>query len=87
VPTHPRIFSISTQTTPDGVFPLVYYMSSIKLKDTAALRKENEIIKKVTGKVIPGIDKDKKYVFYDAYNEWPRSDRSVDRYDMTDKLK
>ncbi|MDB5152567.1 MAG: hypothetical protein JWR54_1318 [Mucilaginibacter sp.] len=87
VPTHPRIFSISTQTTPDGVFPLVYYMSSIKLKDTTALRKENEIIKKVIGKVIPGIDKDKKYVFYDAYNEWPRSDKSVDRYDMPDKLK
>jgi hypothetical protein len=87
VPTHPRIFSISTQTTSDGVFPLVYYISSIKLKDTAALRKENENIKKVIGKVILGIDKDKKYVFYDAFNEWPRNDRSVDRYDMTEKLK
>jgi hypothetical protein len=37
--------------------------------------------------VIPGIDKDKKYIFYDAFNEWPRSDRSVDRYDMPDKLR
>ncbi len=87
VPTHPRIFSISTQTTADGVFPLVYYMSSVKLSDTSGLRKENDNIKKVIGQVIPGIDKDKKYVFYDAFNEWPRSDKSVDRYDMPDKLK
>src|ERR1700744_3055134 len=35
VPTRPRIFSISTQTTPEGVFPLVYYMSTIKLTNTA----------------------------------------------------
>jgi hypothetical protein len=87
VPTHPQIFSISTQTTTDGVFPLVYYMSTVKLSDTSGLRKENENIKKVIGDVIPGIDKDKKYIFYDAFNEWPRSDRSVDRYDMPDKLK
>lgn len=87
VPTRPKIFSISTQTTPEGVFPLVYYKSAIKLTDTAALRKENDNIKKVIGKLIPGIDKDKKYVFYNAYNEWPRSDRSVDRYDIVDKLK
>jgi hypothetical protein len=74
-------------TTPEGVFPMVYYKSTIKLQDTAALRKENENIKKVIGKAIPGIDQDKKYVFYDAHNEWPRFDRSVDRYDMPDKLK
>ncbi len=87
VPTHPRIFSITSQTTADGVFPLVYYMSSVKLADTVGLRKENENIKRVIGNVIPGLDKDKKYVFYDAFNEWPRGDKSVDRYDMPDKLK
>ncbi|MGZ3766419.1 MAG: hypothetical protein ACXVB0_21320 [Mucilaginibacter sp.] len=87
VPSHPRIFSISTKTTPEGVFPEVFYMSSIKLKDVAGLNRENENIKKVIGRLMPGIDKDKKYVFYNAYNEWPRSDRSVDRYEMTDKLK
>jgi hypothetical protein len=87
VSTHPRIFSITTQTTADGVFPLVYYMSTVKLSDTTSIRKENNAIKKVIGNIIPGLDKDKKYVFYDAFNEWPRSDRSVDRYDMPDKLK
>jgi hypothetical protein len=87
VPTQPRIFSVGMRTTTEGVFPMVYYKSVIKLKDTAGLRKENENIKKVIGKAIPGIDQDKKYVFYDAYNERPRFDRSVDRYDMPNKLK
>jgi hypothetical protein len=87
VPTHPRIFSISTQKTADGVYPLVYYMSTIKLKNIAGLQKENDDIKKVIGKVIPGIDKNKKFVYFDAFNEWPRYDRSVDRYEMIDKLK
>jgi hypothetical protein len=62
-------------------------MSTVKLKNTTGLQKENDDIKKVIGKVIPGIDKDKKFVYYDAFNEWPRYDRSVDRYEMIDKLK
>jgi hypothetical protein len=57
------------------------------LKNIAGLQKENDEIKKVIGKVIPGIDKDKKFVYFDAFNEWPRFDRSVDRYEMIDKLK
>lgn len=87
VPTHPRIFSVDTKITPEGVFPLVYYKSAIKLSDEAGLKKENDNIEKVIGKLIPGIDQNKKYVYYDAFNEWPRSDRSVDRVDFIDKLK
>jgi hypothetical protein len=87
VATQPRIFNISEQTTPEGVFPVVAYKSSIKLKDTTALKKENESVKKVIGKLMPGIDKDKNYVFYYIYNQWPRYDESVDRYEIDDKLK
>jgi hypothetical protein len=87
VPTHPRIFGINMQKTSEGTYPLVDYMSTIKLKNVEALKKENENIKKVIGQIIPGIDKDKKFVYYDAFNEWPRYDRSVDRYEMIDKLK
>ena len=36
---------------------------------------------------ILNIDKDKKFVFYDAFNEYPRYDKSVDRVDFVDKLK
>lgn len=87
VPTHPRIFSISTQKTAEGVYPMVCYMSTVKLKNIKGLQKENDNIKKVIGNLVPGIDKNKKYVYYDAFNEWPKFDRSVDRFEMIDKLK
>lgn len=87
VSTHPRIFGISTQKTSDGVYPVVNYISTVKLKDLKGLQKENDNIKRVIGKIIPGIDQNKKYVYYDVFNEWPKFDRSVDRYEMIDKLK
>ncbi|HVS92766.1 MAG TPA: hypothetical protein VHE59_12070 [Mucilaginibacter sp.] len=87
VATKPRVFAIYTETKPEGVFPVVAYKSTIKLQDTIALKKENENIKRVIGKQVPGIDKDKKYIYYYIYNEWPRYDRSVDRYEIRDLLK
>jgi hypothetical protein len=85
--TRPQVFSITTQSTPEGVFPAIYYKSNIKLTNIAGLKKENEEIKKLIGKLMPGIDKEKKYVYYDVYNEWPRYDRSVDRYEIIDQPK
>jgi hypothetical protein len=87
IPTRPRIFGISTQKTTDGVYPVINYMSTVKLKDVKSLQKENDNVKKVIGKIIPGIDQNKKYVYYDVFNEWPKYDRSVDRYEIIDKLK
>lgn len=87
IPTRPLIFSVTTQQTPEGSYPAVYYKSSVKLKDVKGLQKENDDLKKVIGKIIPGIDQNKKYVYYDAFNEFPKYSTSVDRYEMIDKLK
>jgi len=87
VPTEPRILSVYNETRPDGVFPMIYYQSKIKLADTTALKKENENIRKVIGKVIPGIDKDKKYILYCVYNKLPHLSESADRFVITEKLK
>jgi hypothetical protein len=87
IPTRPLIFSVTTQQTSEGSYPVVYYRSTVKLKDVKGLQKENDNLKKVIGKIIPGIDLNKKYVYYDAFNEFPKYDRSVDRYEMIDKLK
>ena len=86
IPTRPLIFSVTTQQTKEGSYPVVYYRSTVKLKDVKGLQKENDSLKKVIGKIIPGIDQNKKYVYYDAFNEFPKYDRSVDRYEMIDKL-
>jgi hypothetical protein len=86
-PVHLEIIRITTQTTPEGEFPMIYYLTNIKLKDTTAIKKENEVIQKVINKTIPGLDQDKKYVFYSAFNEWPTGEKTVEHFDMTQKLK
>jgi hypothetical protein len=86
VPTKPRIIRIFNQTDEKGSFPMIQYLSAINLKDTTAIKNENMQIRKVIGKVMPGLDKNKKYVFYAAFNEKPSSRKEVDRFEMTDKL-
>ncbi len=86
VPTKPRIIRVYMETVDEGSYPMVYYLSSIKLADTVALKKENGNIRKVIGNVMPGIDKDNKYIFYSAFNTKPDGRKTVDHYDLTDKL-
>jgi hypothetical protein len=86
VSTKPRIIRIFNQTDKKGSFPMIQYLTAINLNDTAAIKNENLQIKKVIGRVMPGVDKDKKYVLYAAFNEKPSSLKEVDRFEMTDKL-
>ena len=87
IPTKPKIFRVFNQDNDEGWFPMVDYLSSIKLKDEAAIRKENAQVRKIIGTQMPGIDKDKKYVQYSAFNQLPSVKREVDRVEMTDTLK
>jgi hypothetical protein len=87
VATHPRIIRILNQTTPEGVFPMIYYQSSIKLSDTTAIKQENEQVKQVIDQTLPGIDQNKKYLLYSVFNEVPNAVRSVNHFDITHKLK
>jgi hypothetical protein len=68
-----------------GVFPMVYNFSDINLKDTTALKTENEKVKKEASRMFTGIDKDKKYVFYWAFNEMPDGKKLVEHYGFIDK--
>ncbi|WP_184544258.1 hypothetical protein [Mucilaginibacter sp. FT3.2] len=86
-PVHLEIIRIFNQTTPDGDFPMIYYLTNIKLSDTTAVKKENEQIQKVIDKTIPGLDQENKYVLYSAFNEWPTGVKTVDHFDMKQKLK
>ncbi|MBS7565998.1 hypothetical protein KHS38_16445 [Mucilaginibacter sp. Bleaf8] len=86
VPTHPRIIRIMNRIEPEGTFPVIYYQSAVKVTDTAAIRRENQAIQKVIGLAIPGMDKDKKYIYYTAYNEMPNYKKEVNSMDMVQKL-
>jgi len=67
----PQIFNIKPVVLKEGIFPTIYYVTKINLRDTVALKAENEQIKKVIGRVFYGIDKNKKYIFFKAYNIIP----------------
>ena len=71
VATQPKVFRIATEDTPEGTFPTVDYVSAISISDTTTLKKENSAIKKAIGKIVPGIDQDKKRVLYTAYSTVP----------------
>jgi hypothetical protein len=87
VPTKPKIFRVFNRDNDEGWFPMVHYLSSIKLKDEVAIRRENAQVRKIIGTVMPGIDQDKKYVQYSAFNQLPSVKREVYRVEMTDTLK
>jgi hypothetical protein len=87
VSTEPWIFRVFSKTTPQGVFPQIYYISHIKLADTNAIKKENANIQKAITKVFPGIDKDNKYIYYSAFKNMPDGSGSFDHFDMIEKLK
>jgi hypothetical protein len=87
VSTQPRIISIQTRRTKEGVFPEIYYQSKIKLSNTTGLQKENMEVRKALITAMPGIDKNKKYVYYSVFNKLPSSYESVDRYETIDTLK
>lgn len=87
VATNPRIFGVFNKTTPEGSFPQICYQSKIDLKDTAALKAENLAIRKALPAIMPGVDQNKAYVYYSAYNERPSVTKQVRFFEMAHKLK
>ncbi len=90
VKTQPQIFAVSPQLLNDekdkGIYPMIKYKSAINLKDTVALKAENEALQKVIGKLFKGITEDKKCIIYHAYNQVPDGKTMVNRYGFLQKL-
>lgn len=86
IDTKPKLFRIMPEMINEGFFPIVYYLSSINLEDTAALKIENNKIKKEVYNLFKGINKDKKYVFFKAVNEIPDGKKSIEQFGFVDQL-
>lgn len=84
IETKPKVFRIFPEMINEGFFPMVYYLSNINLNDTIALKIENEKVKQEVGRLFTGIDKDKKFVFYWAFNELPIGKKFVEHYGFID---
>jgi hypothetical protein len=86
ISTEPLIIGIFNNTSDEGTFPVVSYQTKIKLKNIEALKKEQAEIKKAIAVLMPGIDKNRKYLIYAAYNEMPSATKNVVHYDIKEKL-
>ncbi len=63
IKTSPQILNVSPIAMEEGIYPTIGYLSKIDLKDTVALKKENDELQKAIGKILPGIDKGKSMFF------------------------
>ncbi len=86
VKTLPQILNEEQVIINEGMFPSVSYLTKIDLKDVKSLTAENEEIKKRIGLIFPGIDKNKKYVFFKAFNEIPNGKTPVEHYGFMLKI-
>jgi len=84
VDTKPKVFRIFPEMGVDGFFPMVYYLSGINLSDTTALKIENKKVREEVGRLFTGIDQDKKFVFYWAFNTMPDGKTPVEHYGFID---
>lgn len=82
----PKIINIYQQSVEEGYFPMVEYLTQISLKDTLNLRKENDEIHKIIGSIYPGIDKEKKILFYRVWSEMPNGKTKVNTYGFVKQL-
>lgn len=83
----PSIFSVANKEMPDGSYgPAIYYKTKVNIKDPAAIKKEEQEMNKVINAILPGIKSDAKWLAYVAYNENPSAKRSVDNYEIDEKL-
>lgn len=85
VNTKPKVFRIYPEMINEGFFPMVQYLTNINLKDTTALKTENEKVKIEVSRLFTGIDQDKKFVFYQAFNELPDGKKLVEHYGFFDR--
>jgi hypothetical protein len=86
VATHPKIISIINQSNDGGSYPEIYYVSSIKVADTDAIKKENLEVRKAISTAMPGLDKDNKYLLYSVTNKVPSATENTPRFDMIERL-
>nr|WP_294942041.1 hypothetical protein [uncultured Mucilaginibacter sp.] len=90
VATKPSVFAITPQLLAaepyKGIYPVIKYLSAINLADTIALKAENKEVQKNIGGVLKGIDQDKTYVIYQAFNQMPDGKTPMKHYGFLQKL-
>ena len=72
----PQIFNLHLEMIKNELVPMVIYQTTIYLKDTNALKVENDEMHKKIGSIFTGMDKNNKVIYYRTYNEKPNGQNS-----------
>jgi hypothetical protein len=76
----PEIFRVFPQGMSEGFFPSVSYVTKLNINDTTALSRECTDIHKDLGNIFQGLNANKKYVFYRAFERLPKDKEEVKNY-------
>ncbi|MDR3714860.1 MAG: hypothetical protein P4L51_18775 [Puia sp.] len=83
----PRIFQEFPQVTKQGYFPMILYISDIKISDTAALRQECDSLHQVIGHVFNGLDRNNEYIIYRVFEKMPSDTALGTNYEFVRKTR
>ncbi len=85
VKTKPQVFNVHMELYEGKLAPMIVYQSSVYLKDTVALKVENDEFHSKLGTIFTGMDRNNKAVLYRAYNEKPNGQNSPRYYGFIKK--
>ncbi|MBU2649655.1 MAG: hypothetical protein KKA81_01860, partial [Bacteroidetes bacterium] len=83
----PEVFNIYPHKYNGKYYPMIRYLTEIKLWDYSGLERENQEIQRKIGDIFPGIDKNNKLIFYRAMNEIPTGEEKVMHYGFVQEIK
>jgi hypothetical protein len=75
--TKPVVFQITPQRVDQQICTMIKYKTDINIKDTTALAAENKSVHELSSTLFPGIDTDVSFIFYRAFNEFPKEEAST----------
>jgi hypothetical protein len=71
VTTKPNIFNVHCELVEGQLVPIIFYQTSLFIKDTNALKLENEELHQKIGDIFTGMDKNNNMIIYRTYNDIP----------------
>ena len=86
IKTKPKVYRIAPFPMKDAFYPMVYYVSGVSLKDSVGVKAENVKVKQEVDRVFVGINVDKKYVLYWAFDSIPNGHNNPPHRGFIDTL-
>ncbi len=82
----PTVVNLHYEVYDRKFVPFIAYQSHYFVKDTVALKNENDEIQSKIGSIFPGMDKIHKNILYRVYNELPQGNSNPPYYGFVQKI-